>query len=501
MGKVVKSPLRFAQDLYGFTDDFGKKIAHKIEMEELAYVYPDKSPDEIFNMASNNVLEKLPSYTYAAPVVREFGKYPIGAYPVYTAERVRNNYNILKMALRDLKEAHATGNNRLRAKAGKSVAALAGVYAGKEAYRMSQEIENDWTEGNKRGLKVLLPAWQQASIQIPTEPFYVDKDGHVKTKFVDGSTLDADSYIRQPLARLYALSQDYEEGEITETELNNLRDGMLTDMTAQYYALKGLYGAGKTALSGVDEFNRAIRRGISFEDDALNTLAALGKVMEPGTSQNIRKYMEALAVEEAMGEGQGKSKSGFPLRAREIRNFLIYGIRNNTFDVDAALNQKVKENFRNKVAAADSFYQIIKDIPVRKRSEQEKKELYKNIEDNFIRYQDIVVQNNRELYDIGQAVSGIEYYYTNKKTGKKHKQSFDVLSSMATMYAENSLNKRIYDNSTSIMENLNSPLDFNENQGIAELVKFDESTVDGEIIKIMSAVSARYTGKELYETK
>lgn len=501
LGKVVKYPLRLAQDAYGFTDDFGKKIAHKIEMEELAYVYPDKPLDEIFNMASNNVLEKLPSYTYAAPLVREFGKYPIGAYPVYTAERLRNNFNILKMALRDLKEANATGNSRLRAKAGKSVAALAGVYAGKEAYRMSQEIENDWTEGNKRGLRVLLPEWQQASIQIPTEPFYVDKDGHVKTKFVDGSTFDADSYLRQPVARLYALSQDYEEGEITETELNNLRDGILTDLTAQYYALKGLYGAGKTALSGVDEFNRSVRRGISLEDDALNTLASLGKVIEPGTSQNIRKYMEAVATEEALGEGKGKTKSGFPLRAKEIRNFLIYGIRNNTFDVDAALNQKVKENFRNKVAAADSFYQIIKDIPVRKRSEQEKRELYKNIEDNFIKYQDIVVQNNRELYDIGQAVSGIEFNYTNKKTGEEGKQFFDVVSSMATMNAEDSLNDTIFNSAIDIMENINAPLDFNESQGIAELIKFDANTVDSEILNIMADVSARYIGKQLYETK
>ena len=72
---------------------------------------------------------------------------------------------------------------------------------------------------------------------------------------------------------------------------------------------------------------------------------------------------------------------------------------------------------------------------------------------------------------------------------------------MATMNAEDSLNDTIFNSAIDIMENLNSPLDFNENQGIAELIKFDANTVDSEILDIMADVSARYIGKQLYETK
>lgn len=496
MGKYAKKPLRFAQAAYGFTDDFGKKIAHKVEMEELAQIYPNKTYDEIFKIASDNVLATLPSYSHAAPLIRELGKYPVGAYPVYTAERVRNNLNILKLSLRELREAHLTGNTLLKRKAGKRIAAISAAYAGKEAYRKTQEIENGWTEENIRGLKVLLPSWQQGSIQLPTEPFYLDEDSHVKTRFVDGSTLDADSYIRQPAARLYALAQDYKEGELTETELDELQKGIITDLTAQYYALKGVYGAGKAFVAGEDEYGRPIRRGIDFEDDFMGTLAAFGKVLEPGTSQNIRRYMEAVAAEEALGPGQGKTKSGFPLRQKEMLLFLITGIRNNTFDVDVALSQKVKEAYRNNITAAESFYSEIKDIPIRKRTEEEKAELYNNVAESFRKYQNKVVEHNKKLFDIGKAVSDIEYVI-NRGTKKEATEKFDTLSSIFTMAADGVINDNLADYAAGVINGLNSPLNFSQDSAMSEIIKFDENTVDSEIMEMLANITAEYQGVEL----
>ncbi len=501
MGKYAKAPLRMAQQLYGFTDDFGKRIAHKLEMEELRKVYPNKSEDEIFQIAANNVLEVLPSYTYAAPLVRELGKYPVGAYPVYTAERVRNNFNILKLALKELREANATGNVALRNKAATRIAALGAVYAGKEAYRTAQEIENGWTEESKRGLKILLPNWQQSSIQVPTEPFYKDKDGHIKTRFIDGSTFDADSYLRGPVARAYALAVDYQEGELTERELDEQKIGILTDFVAQYYAIKGLYGGVQTAVTGVDEYGRNIYTGITPMENIINGLAALGAPLEPGSTQNVGNYVQSIQAEEVLGEGQGKTKSGFPARSNEIRKFLISGIRDNTFDVNMAISQKIKEAIRERANLANNFYQTIRDIPIKDRSSEERAELQKDIAARFYEIQDKAFEQNALLRDLATVVSGITYADKDDK-GNDIVRNLDMADVIATLRIDDTISEAASDFAYNIMTgNVNAPIDFSEDQIIRDMINFDEGTVDANILAMLSAITGDYEGRELRKGK
>lgn len=499
MGKYAKKPLRFAQAAYGFTDDFGKRVAHKLEMEELRKVYPNKSENEIFQIAANNVLEVLPSYTYAAPLVRELGKYPVGAYPVYTAERVRNNFNILKLALKELREANATGNVALRNKAATRIAALSFVYAGKEAYRTAQEIENGWTEESKRGLKILLPNWQQSSIQVPTEPFYKDKDGHIKTRFIDGSTLDADSYLRGPVARAYALAVDYQDGELTERELDEQQKGLLTDFVAQYYALKGLYGGAKTAVSGVDEYGRPIYTGITPMENIINGLAALGAPLEPGSTQNVGNYVQSIQAEEVLGQGQGKTKSGFPARSHEIRKFLISGIRDNTFDVNMAISQKIKEAIRNRATLANNFYQTIRDIPIKDRSPEERAKLEKDIALRFYQIQDEALRQNAFLRDLATVVSGITYADKDDK-GNDIVKNLDIADVIATLRIDDTISEADGNFAYGVMGgNVNRPIDFSDDQVIREMINFDEGTVDSDVLTLLSAITGDYQGKKLRE--
>ena len=499
MGKYAKAPLRMAQQLYGFTDDFGKKVAHKLEMEELRKVYPTKSENEIFQIAANNVLEVLPSYTYAAPLVRELGKYPVGAYPVYTAERVRNNFNILKLALRELREANATGNTALRRKAGFRIAALGSIYAGKEAYRTAQEIENGWTEESKRGIKALLPSWQQSSIQVPTEPFYKDKDGHIKTRFIDGSTFDADSYLRGPVARAYALAVDYQEGELTERELEEQQKGLLTDFLAQYYALKGVYGGVTTAVTGVDEYGRNILTGITPMENVVNRMAAFGSTLEPGTTQNVARYIQSIQAEEVLGQGQGKTKSGFPARSDEIRKFLMFGIRDNTFDVNMAISQKIKEAIRERAKLANSFYQTIRDIPIKGRSSEERAELQKDIALRFYQVQDEALRQNALLHDLGKVVSGITYADKDDK-GNDIVRNLDIKDVMATLRIDDTINEDAANFALGIMNsNINRPIDFSEDQIIREMINFDEGTVDSDVLALLSVITGDYQSKRLRE--
>ena len=123
---------------------------------------------------------------------------PIGQYPLYTAERVRNNFNIIIRAVKDFNEAIATGNKKLATKAAFSVASIGGVYAGKEVLQSYMGQEYGWSDNDFRAVRVGMQDWERGAVLVPTSRIYMDKNGHVVTKFVNGSSLDADNYIRSP---------------------------------------------------------------------------------------------------------------------------------------------------------------------------------------------------------------------------------------------------------------------------------------------------------------
>lgn len=498
---TITTPFRYGQKIasqaYGFTDDFGKKIIFKTEMDDLRKIYPNKSYDELFDIAAENTLNVAPSYSHAAPLIRELGKYPVGAYPVYTAEILRTQFSTLKMARKELAEAFKTNNPVLRNKAMYRLAALGGLYAGKEAYRKFQEAENGWSQNDVDGIKSLLPTWQQSSIQIPTQEIYFDpSDKHVKTKFVDGSTLDSHSYIRGPLQRLTALGYHYTgNDELSEPELDEMYKGIVTDMASQYYAIKGLYGGVSTAVSGVDEYGRPIRRGVSLADDLAATLSALGAPLNPGTASNAGRYYESLQSEELLGENMGKTKSGFPNRSKEQKAFLMTGVRHNTFDISRTLGSAAQNYYFTQKDIKDSFSDYLTSIPVGAVSGELKvsTELLNEIKKEYNRYQELNYKNNKKFKSVLDRLSEVEVVYPNKK----EKQPFKP--EVLIQYVDE-IGQPQKDFATVISKNINVPFTYSEEE-IISLGTTRGATTKPEaltnILKILETDKANYLKMKL----
>ena len=124
-----------------------------IEVDDLRKIYLTNLMMKYLKWRQKRVFEKMPSYSHGVPIVRFLGDKPIGQYPLYTAERVRNNFNIIIRAVKDFNEAITTGNKKLALKAAFSVASIGGVYAGKEALQSYQGQEYGWSDNDFRAVR------------------------------------------------------------------------------------------------------------------------------------------------------------------------------------------------------------------------------------------------------------------------------------------------------------------------------------------------------------
>lgn len=497
--QVPKRGYRRAAEVYGFTDDFGKTVAHMIEVDDLRKIYPNKSYDEIFEMAAERVFEKMPSYSHGVPIVRFLGDKPIGQYPLYTAERVRNNFNIIIRAVKDFNEAITTGNKELAMKAAFSVASIGGVYAGKEALQSYQGQEYGWSDNDFRAVRVGMQDWERGAVLIPTSRIYMDKNGHVVTKFVNGSSLDADNYIRSPLARAHAMFFGGEE--LTETELQQAKKEALLDVVSQYYALKGVYGGVKTAVTGEDEFGRPIRTGDTFIEDVVDTMAALGTPLEPGFISDASRYIKSIQAEEVLGKGQGKTKSGFPFIAEEQKTALMYGVRNFTRDLTVTSGYMIKPYSFERINSARSFNTKIKEIDLKGRTPEEKEKLRQEIKNEYREIQNRNLERNFQYYERQKVMAAGEYFnFENKKV------QFDPREAVSVVYGQDKLiTKSDFKSGLALIAGVNVPINLTRRDKKRiidrEVLKFDSLPPDiiGDLAKVQSEYRGQIT--ELYKRK
>ena len=319
---------------------------------------------------------------------------------------------------------------------------------------------------------------------------------HVKTKFVDGSTLDSHSYIRGPLQRLTALGYHYTgNDELSEPELDEMYKGIVTDMASQYYAIKGLYGGVSTAVSGVDEYGRPIRRGVSLADDLAATLSALGAPLNPGTASNAGRYYESLQSEELLGENMGKTKSGFPNRSKEQKAFLMTGVRHNTFDISRTLGSAAQNYYFTQKDIKDSFSDYLTSIPVGAVSGELKvsTELLNEIKKEYNRYQELNYKNNKKFKSVLDRLSEVEVVYPNKK----EKQPFKP--EVLIQYVDE-IGQPQKDFATTISKNINVPFTYSEEE-IISLGTTRGATTKPEaltnILKILETDKANYLKMKL----
>ena len=403
--KSVEAPLKGASALYGGVDDFGKIIAMITEMEDIKRAYPNMSANEIFSKAAERVRNVMPSYSTAIPAVRALGTLPFGAYATFPAEILRNQFHILRIGVKDIKEGISTGNTNLIKNGFSRLAATGAVTVGIERMINQNNEDQGVTSINQRAADLLVPDYQRNTKKLFTDPFYYDpKSKHVMTKFVDTGFIDAQQYTKGPIRRIIGTLMA--GGDITERELEDTFSDIARDLYSPFLGEKFLTGAILNAARGVDENGRAIE-GDYFLDRLVKQLA---EVYKPGAYKNAKRYFEAVASEKKRGEGEGRTRSGFPTKSDEQLFFNLTGIRNNTMDVTKAVGYSIYQDLKLIGESKQEFKTYINSLPDRKFNEDDIQDIYQK----YIDIQKEKQNNMARLTDKLNIFRNMEFQILNK---------------------------------------------------------------------------------------
>ena len=207
-------PGEITRKTYQATDDIAKFVVLQNEKRKSGKIFDAFSPEEqarllddfkrsyglegpvtrqdyINEQAAIKTGNITPIYDRIPPILEKMRVVPIiGSFTAYPAERLRNTYNILKLATDEMRQGFETGNKELT-KAG--IARLGQWYVGQgalytAAYSLNEYLGNEEVVNNLRN--TILPDYKKDNAIVVTK---VDKDGN--PYIVDFSYINPDQSV------------------------------------------------------------------------------------------------------------------------------------------------------------------------------------------------------------------------------------------------------------------------------------------------------------------
>ena len=377
LGKAFKAPFKAPSFVYGGIDDFGKMISHQAEFQAYRKAFPNKTDDEIFEIASDVVRNTMPSYSTAAPIVRALSRMPIGTYATFPAEVLRTQKNILVRGFGDIAEGTATGNARLAATGMRRLSAWTGVTLGIEAYVNGNNSVMGVGVDALRGINQAAADWQKTTKKLITEAPTLDKDtGVLSYAFVDSGMMDAAQYVKGPV-RAALMSRTLIGDTPTETEIKELFTNSVQETLAPFYSEKFIVPAIVKGYLGIDpETGKSILRGMSAAEDAeLRIKGALGPLL-PGSKKSFNNLRESFESELKRGEGKGQTVGGFPKRFSDQALHFFTGVRNNYVNANKTWAMDLSKDLQEFGRTKPAFDSYLKEFGDREMNQDDIQEVF-----------------------------------------------------------------------------------------------------------------------------
>ena len=229
--KPLSKLKKWTEDAYTAEDDFWKIATFLGERSRYAAAYKragkNITEDQLDELAANVVRNNVPNYDYVSQSIKALRRWPVGNFVSFPAEILRTSTNILKTALREIKDPvlRRIGMQRLTGMA----FTMAAVPYG--ATKLGQTLY-DVSEEQLAAIRRFVAPWSKNSTIIPLK----DKDGN--WKYIDFSHANAYDTLLKPW----------------QAALNEVADGQLNDEAIMNNFLLGsLKGFGDIAQPFVSE--------------------------------------------------------------------------------------------------------------------------------------------------------------------------------------------------------------------------------------------------------
>ena len=222
---------KWTEDAYTAEDDFWKIATFLGERSRFASAYKragkKMTDDQLDEMAANVVRNNVPNYDYVSKSIKALRRWPVGNFVSFPAEILRTSTNILRTALREIKDPvlRRIGMQRLTGMA----FTMAAVPYG--ATKLGQTLY-DVSEEQLAAIRRFVAPWSKNSTIIPI------KDDEGNWKYIDFSHANAYDVLLNPW----------------QAAINEVADGQLNDEAIMNNFLMGsLKGFGDIAQPFVSE--------------------------------------------------------------------------------------------------------------------------------------------------------------------------------------------------------------------------------------------------------
>jgi hypothetical protein len=374
-GTRGKKVAKGAQKLYGATDDLFKFLAlsnekvraknvfngwdSTIQAEKIAefgkkfnIIKPTKE-QYISERAANNVANTTPIYSRIPKILEKSRAIPVvGSFTAYPAERLRNSYNIFKIATDELQEGFKTGNKALT-RAGMSrlsqwtvaqSALLTAAYTANEVAGFGDTAEK---------LRSLLPDWDKDGAILVT-----GKDDKGNWKYHNLSYLNPDTYV---LEGIMPIIMKAARGMDVTKNLDDSFKNAFVKIATPYVSPSLAVEAGAGMLS-------------FFKDDDENGLLKAYKALEPGWIRMARDMSQSAGAFDDTVFGTKIKDKLYPRRFNaplpETEGALDYaakngfyppGVKQQTFNPQKTMGYALN-NIKKNIGTDNSFAKDLKKM-------------------------------------------------------------------------------------------------------------------------------------------
>ena len=424
--RAYQGSLNFLSRAYSSPDTYAKLIAHEVEFNNLKKMFPKRNVDELFDMASERVRDVIPSYSVASPAARQLSQLPIGTYALFPAEMVRTTKNTLKVALRDIKEGamkdvDGQRNTRQVVHGLKRLTGLGTTLTGVGMYIQNNNEQLGVTNDQVRLIDVVSHGWGKGSNRLHLTGMEEGPDGKIYTRFINSTTFDAQDYLKVPIRLLTGrvlAGEDVADFEVGEA-LKAMQQAAIGPYTNPKFLTEALLNvaANKHPTRDASLYQDYQGGFLGLMENLKRGVLEVASAFEPGTFQAVRAYLNSMSAEEV--QDLATSASGWPLRSEDVANWLKWGIRTTTMDVDKSLGYTMSNQIKNIEATKKEFMNYMKGI----KPQEFTPGMAQEIIAKYRELQGIKRENFTKLAQTISLASDMQYYTPNRK-GKEESRKY-----------------------------------------------------------------------------
>ena len=388
--KAYDKSMGVAGDVYSAEDDVFKIIGFHRELARYRKAYPKMNENELRTFVAEIVKDTMPTYNFIPRSIKYLRRLPIGTFPAFTSEIIRNTVNIARRGAIDSFNGIKTGNaGLLRAGAGR-LAGLTATGVATQQYLQFKAQRYGISATDQEILEDTSASWGQTEIREYTDYLEVNpKTGDIEVKYRNLSYSIPQAPIIQVVDKLipwmmssaegykdqYEFEKDLDKvlGSIGQTLSPMINEALLVKPILDITIRGGQPKQGKAVWKETDSAKTVVEKSIYH----------LLKAGLPGDVSRGFTFAEAIKSERLNKQG-GITKSRFPKRLDdEIKS--LTGFKNTTMNINKNFSIKFGTNVAEIKDANKSLDSILRQGNIDWNNPKEKEKVMNQIE-HIIQY-------------------------------------------------------------------------------------------------------------------